>query len=53
MKYLCVNCNYIYDEAIWDSWEGIEAGTKIDLWRIWYISSCKWRDNISLKWFKW
>ncbi|MDD3794302.1 MAG: rubredoxin [Candidatus Gracilibacteria bacterium] len=30
MKYLCVNCNYIYDEAIGDSGEGIEAGTKID-----------------------
>jgi len=30
MKHLCVNCSYIYDEAIWDSWEGIEAWTKIE-----------------------
>lgn len=30
MKHLCVNCSYIYDEAIWDSWEGLEAWTKIE-----------------------
>jgi rubredoxin len=30
MKYLCVNCNYIYDEALWDSTEWIKAWTKIE-----------------------
>lgn len=30
MKYLCVNCNYIYDEAIWDNVDSIEAWTKIE-----------------------
>jgi len=33
MRYLCTNCNYIYDESIWDSWENIVAWTKFDnLW---------------------
>jgi len=27
MKFLCTNCNYIYDEAVWDLKEEIEAGT--------------------------
>jgi rubredoxin len=30
MKYLCINCNYIYDEALGDETEWIEAGTKIE-----------------------
>ncbi len=30
MKYLCVNCNYVYDESIWDEVDWIEAWTKID-----------------------
>ena len=30
MKYLCTNCNYIYDEALWDSGEWLESGVKID-----------------------
>jgi rubredoxin len=30
MKYLCVNCNYIYDEALWDELEWIKAWTKIE-----------------------
>lgn len=30
MKYLCTNCSYTFDEAFWDEWEEIEAGTKID-----------------------
>lgn len=30
MKYLCVECNYVYDEALWDEWEWIESWTKID-----------------------
>lgn len=35
MKYLCVNCNFIYDEALWDKWEWIESWTKIE-----YLSPC-------------
>jgi rubredoxin len=30
MKYLCINCNYIYDEALWDYIEWIPAWTKIE-----------------------
>ena len=30
MRYLCTNCNYVYDESIWDEWEWIEAGTIFD-----------------------
>ncbi len=30
MRFLCVNCSYIYDEALWDIAEGIEAGTSVD-----------------------
>lgn len=30
MRYLCVNCSYIYDEALWDETDGIEAGTCVD-----------------------
>lgn len=31
MRYLCVNCSYIYDEALGDETDGIEAGTCIDM----------------------
>lgn len=30
MKYLCVECNYIYDESLWDPSEWIEPWTKIE-----------------------
>lgn len=30
MKYLCTNCSYIYDEALWDNQESVEAGTFFD-----------------------
>lgn len=30
MKYLCVECNYIYDESLWDPSEWISPWTKID-----------------------
>lgn len=30
MRFLCINCGYIYDEALWDEEDGIEAGTVID-----------------------
>lgn len=30
MKYFCIHCSYVYDEAFWDETEGIEAGTKIE-----------------------
>jgi len=30
MRFLCVNCGYIYDEALWDEVDGIEPGINID-----------------------
>ncbi len=30
MRYLCTNCNYIYDESLWDKEENIESGTLFD-----------------------
>mgnify|MGYP003987563269 CR=1 FL=1 len=30
MKYLCVNCNYIYDKAFWDKQENIEIWTELE-----------------------
>lgn len=30
MKHLCTNCNYIYDEMIWEIWDWIEYWTKLD-----------------------
>ncbi len=30
MRYTCTNCNFIYDESLWDSEEGIEHGTKFE-----------------------
>ena len=31
MRYTCVNCNYVYDEAQWDVGEWIEKGTALDV----------------------
>lgn len=30
MKYICTNCGYVFDEALWDEVEEIEWSTKID-----------------------
>lgn len=30
MRFLCVNCGHIYDEALWEETDGIEPGTGID-----------------------
>ncbi len=30
MKYICINCNYLYDESIWDESEWILIWTTID-----------------------
>ena len=30
MKHMCVSCNYIYDESMWDEDEGIPFATKIE-----------------------
>lgn len=38
MRYLCTNCNYIYDESIWDKEEEIKAWTKLD--NLWDNFSC-------------
>ena len=33
MRYLCVGCNYIYNEDLWDKTEAIKAWTKFEeLW---------------------
>ena len=33
MKYICPECNYTYDESLWDKYENIKAGTKFSsLW---------------------
>ncbi len=45
MKYLCINCNYIYDEAIWDSVDGIPAWTKIE--DLNYCPSCQEIDTFN------
>ena len=45
MKYLCINCNYLYDEAIWDDIEWIEPWTKIDHFE--YCPSCQEYDTFS------
>jgi rubredoxin len=30
MKHLCTNCNYIYDEMVWEIGDGVEYWTKLD-----------------------
>lgn len=30
MRFLCVNCGHIYDEALWEETDGIDPGTWID-----------------------
>jgi rubredoxin len=33
MRYICPECNYIFDESVWDKYEDIKAWTKLhDLW---------------------
>lgn len=45
MKYLCVNCNFIYDEAIWDQVDWIPAWTKIE--DINYCPACQETDTFN------
>jgi desulfoferrodoxin (superoxide reductase-like protein)/rubredoxin len=47
MKYLCINCNYIYDEMIWEIGDWIDYWTKLDDIREWFICpSCyEWEEN--------
>ena len=30
MKYLCINCNYVYDNALWDSEEEVEIWMELE-----------------------
>ena len=30
MKYLCTNCNYVYDNALWDIEENIEVWMELE-----------------------
>lgn len=43
MKYLCTNCSYVFDEAIWDNWEEIPAWTKIE--QLEYCPVCEEYDT--------
>ena len=43
MRFLCVNCSYIYDEALGDVHEDIEPGTSID--QIEYDILCPWCEG--------
>ncbi len=41
MRYLCTNCSYIYDEALWDALEWIASWTLFDdLWEDFVCPSC-------------
>jgi rubredoxin len=43
MRFLCVNCSYIYDESLWEESDGIEAGTGIDeISEDIHCPSCDW-----------
>jgi rubredoxin/desulfoferrodoxin (superoxide reductase-like protein) len=52
MKYLCVNCNYIYDEDLWDKTEWIKSWTKFEkLWDSFVCPVCgEYKD--SFHWIK-
>lgn len=43
MRFLCVNCSYIYDESLGDETDGIEPGTCVD--EIWEDIHCPWCDG--------
>jgi desulfoferrodoxin (superoxide reductase-like protein)/rubredoxin len=48
MRYICVKCNYVFDESLWDREEGLEAGMKIgDIGR---CPNCEEYD--SFQWIK-
>lgn len=38
MKYICTNCNYIYDESIWEKEDWIETWTIF--WQLWDHFCC-------------
>lgn len=41
MRYLCTNCNYIYDESLWEKDDGIEPWTRFDeLWDYYVCPVC-------------
>lgn len=47
MRYLCTNCNYIYDEWLWDKEEWIKAWTSfLKLWDYFTCPVCwEYRDS--------
>ncbi len=45
MRYLCTNCNYIYNEMIWEVDELIERGTKFDEIRYNFICPVCWENE--------
>jgi rubredoxin len=50
MKYVCTNCNYVYDESIWDIEEEIKAWTKFyELGDYFSCPVCyEWSENFDL-----
>lgn len=47
MRYLCVECNYIYDESLWDETESISPWTKLEnLWDFFCCPVC-WENSDS------
>lgn len=50
MKYICTNCNYIYDESVWDKEEEIEAWTRFyELWDYFACPVCyEWSENFDV-----
>jgi len=45
MKYLCTNCNYIYDEAIWDEKENIIAWTLFEEFQYDFVCPNCWETK--------
>ncbi len=47
MKYTCTECRYIYDEAFWDTAEGIQSGKSLyDIGESFSCPGCwSWVDN--------
>jgi len=50
MKYCCTNCNYVYDESLWDKEEWIDPWTMFyNLWDYFYCPMCyEWIENFDI-----
>ncbi len=45
MKYLCANCNYVYDEIFWDETEWIKEGTTFHELGFDFLCPVCWEDK--------